>query len=134
MAHAIGTELKLREPDIDLVIDEGKRFDEDNALVEGAVGKLFAQFPQNVDATQLLAKVVVLNQLYSARVLNIHVQSLAIHIAQGRIDSMLDAGSPEAVEYIVNCSRIKRYYSFATKYCSWHRDIAYAVPWAAYLA
>jgi hypothetical protein len=53
-----------------------------------------------------------------------HILPLANHIVELGIDPLLDKGSLEVVERIAQ-SGTKRYYSFATKYCSWHRPNVY---------
>jgi hypothetical protein len=57
------------------------------------VQTLFKQFPANTDPAQVTSKVIVLSQLYSARVLNIHALPLARHIVKSDINSLLDQGS-----------------------------------------
>jgi hypothetical protein len=122
----------LPEPNLERVEEESARFDAQDELIEKTVGDLFARYPRNVEAHGVLAKSVVLNQLYSARVLNIHIQQLARHITKCDLDPLLDQGSPVAVDRIIECPDIKIYYSFATKYCSWHRPDAYPI-WDRYV-
>lgn len=97
------------------------------ALVETAIERLFTQYPKNTDPAEVLAKVVVLNQLYNSRVLNIHLETLAKHIVSCDLDAHFDALSLDAVDLIVSCEGIRHYYSFATKYCSWHRPDFYPI-------
>lgn len=85
----------------------------------------FERFPQNSETAQVLLKVLVLNKLYNARVRDIDVEPLARHIASLRLDPALQKGAPNAVTLITNCEKLKKYFSFATKFCSWHNPVAY---------
>jgi hypothetical protein len=115
----------LPDPSPDAVRDARKQFADGNSLVESTVQTLFSRFPANTDPAEVASKVIVLSQLYSARVLNIHALLLAEHIVKMQIDPLLNQGSAEAVERITNCPETRKYYSFATKYCSWHRPDAF---------
>jgi hypothetical protein len=108
-----------------IVEQECLKFEKDNKLVEETVRVLFSRLPRNTEPSEVLTKVVVLNQLYSARVLSIHIQPLTNHIVKCGIDQLLHRGSGQAVECITNCPETHKYYSFATKYCSWHGPDAY---------
>ena len=115
----------LPYPSLDAVRDAHENFSDENSLVESTVQTLFRQFPTNTDPAQVASKVIVLSQLYSARVLNIHALPLAEHIVAMKIDPLLDQGSAEAVVRITDCAETRKYYSFATKYCSWHGPDAF---------
>ncbi len=76
----------------------------------------------------MLLKVVALNRLYSARVLDVDVETLARHIAGLGIDALLAEGSSRAVDLIAHSGKLRRgCFSFATKYCSWHNPDAYPI-------
>jgi hypothetical protein len=97
-------------------------------LGEDALRQLREQFPNNSDPAQVLLKILVLNKLYSARVDDVDVFPLARHIAGHDIDTLLRRGSLEAVRLIWRCDEVgKMYYSFATKFCSWHSPAAYPI-------
>ncbi len=117
----------LPEPTPKRVKRELDIFDESEELVEGTVRSLFALYPSNIAEHEVLAKVVVLNQLYSARVLDMHVKGLSKRIVASGLDRLLTEGSGEAVNAICACCNGKRYYSFATKYCSWHKPDFYCM-------
>jgi hypothetical protein len=117
----------LPKPDLESVLELAAIFDQANALIEDAIENLWRRFPHNTNTSDVLLKVVVLNQLYSARVLNIHAMPLAEHIVRCHVDPLLDEGDVGVVESIVNCPETKRYYSFATKYCNWHRARLYPI-------
>jgi hypothetical protein len=114
-------------PTFELVTKEGRDFDEENRLIEESLALLWAQFPHNTDTSQVLLKVLVLNKLYSTQVRDIDVLPLARHIAGLGIDSLLTQGSLEAVDLITNCPNLRKYFSFASKFCSWHNPTVYPI-------
>lgn len=121
-------EATLGIPNAQLVREACEKFDRENETSERALAELFAAYPANENSSQVLLKVVALNSLYSTRILA--VLKLANHIAeQGtRIDAALAAGSPEAVETIAADGQIDlTFYSFATKYCNWHKPDSYPI-------
>lgn len=123
-------EAALTAPTADLVRAACTEFDRENVVTEKALTDLFAAYPANVDPSRVLLKVVALNSLYSTRILA--VLKLAHHIAdQGpALDAALAAGSPDAVQAIArigNGDRDFTFYSFATKYCNWHKPNLYPI-------
>jgi hypothetical protein len=123
-----GEELIL--PTEKLVRNACKRFNKDYAITEQALTDLFNQYPRNDNHAHVLLKVVALNTLYSTQILA--VQDVAQHIYELRIDSALSKGLPEVVDKIAKCTisstgRVRFNYSFASKYCSWHRQEAYPI-------
>ena len=121
-------EATLRAPDAQLVREACEKFDRDNEISEKALAEQFAAYPTNEDASHVLLKVVALNSLYSTRILA--VLKLANHIAGhgAKIDAALAAGTAEAVEAIASIGHTDlTFYSFATKYCNWHRPDQYPI-------
>ena len=121
---------QLPPPSPELVRTRVAQYDanEAYAVADSALSLVFARFPDNLFPEQVLLKVVALNSLYSTHVLA--VRNLAAHIVALRIDSLLLAGATELVDKIGNVpidGRIRSHYSFATKYCRWHRPEAYPV-------
>ena len=124
-------------------------FEGENKINEKTVETVFRQFPDNSDLYQVLAKVIVLNNRYSAGLTdwspsktNVDVLDMAKHIVQinannHAIDECFD--KDKAVETIGKVSRIDAVYnakhdggnaidpilrqynvlSFASKYCIW---------------
>jgi hypothetical protein len=127
---------ELRTPTAALVRAACEDFDRDNPVVEPALKELFSQYPDNNDIRHVLLKVVALNALYSTQI-PIYSQKIpnALDVAQNihqnaqDIDSALEAGSPGIVETIAWVSiagkKDRIYFSFATKYCSWHKPELY---------
>ena len=114
------------------ITDVNKRieqFDKENGPIEWLLTQLFRQFRSNTDLSEVLLKTKVLNLLYSTRIGD--VNTVASHIVGlGGIDALLSAGSPDAVGLIANVQIKHRnfcFYSFATKYCSWHNPAAYPI-------
>jgi len=68
-----------------------------------------------------------LNQLYNTRINDIDVETLARHIVGIDIDPLLAQGSHVAVDRITICPPLRRYLSFASKFCSWHNPTAYTI-------
>ncbi len=104
-----------------------------------ALTKLFTQYPRNTDFNIVLLKVVTLNTLYPTRIRVTSnrptVYEVAAHIVELKIDDMLDCASDNLVHEIADTEelarllgKIKQYnYSFATKYCSWHKPNCYPI-------
>jgi len=120
-------EFVLPTPTVELVEAECRAFDlhPSNQLGDKALKELLEQFPQNTVTSHVLLKVLVLDRLYSTRIRNIDVEPLARHIAGLDIDPLLSQGSPDAVSKIFVCPGLNKYYSFATKFCSWHKPEDY---------
>lgn len=107
-----------------------RRFDEGrDGLVDKALLELFRAFPENARLEHILLKVLGLNALYSTGI--IAVPPVAKHILRLDIDTRLVEGAPELVNDIARTptgdGKIRRNYSFATKYCSWHVPDAYPI-------
>ncbi len=103
--------------------------DPETALAESSLRELICTYPSNQDGRQVLVKVIAINALYHARVRDIDLQPLSIHISKiGALDARLAQGDPEIVDAIWNSQGTTRHYpSFATKFCSWHNQEAYAI-------
>ena len=106
-----------------------EQFDKENGPIEWLLTQLFRQFRSNADLSEVLLKTKVLNLLYSTRIGD--VNTVASHIVGlGGIDALLSTGSSDAVSLIANVQIKYRnfcFYSFATKYCSWHNPAAYPI-------
>ena len=123
-------EAALTAPSAELVKKACDDFDRENDVMEKALAEIFAAYPANGNPSQVLLKVAALNTLYATRILA--VLKLATHIAgQGAaIDAALASGSAEAVESIARVSSEDKdliFYSFASKYCNWHRPNLYPI-------
>lgn len=122
-------ETALIAPSAELVRAACEEFNRDN-LTEKALADLFGAYPTNEDAGHVLLKVAALNSLYATRILA--VLKMAEHIAGlgVELDAAMAAGSPDAVEQIAKISIGEKdftFYSFASKYCNWHRPELYPI-------
>lgn len=98
---------------------------------EHALNKLFFRLCKRKDNLEdVLIKCSTLNDFYSTNIFNIH--AVAKHILELIIDNQLDEGDPTVVEDIahVRVGEIKEerfFYSFATRYCSHHQSMKFAI-------
>lgn len=117
----------LSAPTYARVAEAISNFDKESftELAEESLVELRAKFPRNSEASHVLLKVIALDRLYSTRIKYVDLMPLARHIARRNIDQQLDQGAPEAVDLIWSCPETINYYSFATKFCSWHNPKSY---------
>lgn len=98
-------------------------------LQEDALNKLFFKLaPNNTDVTDILLKVSTLNDFYSTNIFSTY--PVAKHIKSLNIDDRLRAGDVTLVEDIQTVEingKAKKFYSFATKYCSHHNPWDYPI-------
>ncbi len=129
-------------PSADEVGKACTKFNLDMNEPDPALFKLFKQYPENTNLSEVLLKVVTLNSLYSTliRVNSQYplahpkytptVYDVARHIVERKIDAALSCGDEALVERITNvkvAGRNHYYYVFATKYCSFHRPEFYPI-------
>lgn len=117
-------------PTPDLVLASVARFDMDPRAgpADRALHRVFSHHPLNTFLEDVLIKVVLLNGLYATNVFAL--VEMADHITGLQIDGDLSAGAGSLVDRIANLTirdKTRRHYSFATKYCSWHRPEAYPI-------
>jgi len=123
----------LQEPTQELVSRYINEFNTDERYypADVAIGNLIAKFPKNKHVHDVMLKVAAINALYGTRIMN--VSGMAYHIAGLDIDSRLDAGDLGLVDAIATGHNIgrgvggSRFFSFATKYCNWHRKEIYPI-------
>ena len=98
-------------------------------LAEGALSRLFHELcPYNTDIESVLLKVSTLNDFYSTNIYDTY--SVGKHILQLNIDARLAADDLSLVNQIANVSikgKVRKFYSFATKYCSHHRPDTFPI-------
>lgn len=95
---------------------------------EKALDKLVATFPHNNDQVEVLLKAAAINNLYNTNIYDIY--TVAEHIWNLQIDDALQQQSVELIEAIANVNirgKNRRNYSFASKYCHFHRPEAYPI-------
>lgn len=125
----------LEKPSNELVAKYIAQFDCDirYKTADHAILKLFKAFPSNDDLGNVLLKISVLNDMYSTNILGTF--KMAEHVYALKLDNELKKGLPEVVHKIAKGHGIKNrktnkelnFYSFATKYCSWHNLEEYAI-------
>jgi hypothetical protein len=110
---------------------ETAAFDDEpeTALTESTIRELISTYPDNQDLRHVLVKVIAINATYHARVLDIDLRPLSIHIKTiDELDTRLRQGTADVVDAIWKSQGTRRhYFSFATKFCSWHNQEAYAI-------
>lgn len=98
-------------------------------LQESALDKLFFEtYPKNDDINDILIKVSSLNDFYSTNIYSVF--PVAKHILELDIDDRLERYDPSLVDDIADIvisGKKKRFYSFATKYCSHHKPLQYPI-------
>ena len=97
---------------------------------EYALSTLFQHFYQNNNLQNVLVKVSCLNDFYSTGIRDTY--SVAKVIYKLNIDTRLQNADLSLVDDIAaetkkNCKSGRREYSFATKYCSFHRPDVYPI-------
>ncbi len=83
---------------------------------------VFSAWPQNTRYEQVLAKVVILNRLYSTNIFDPY--TVTQHILDQQIDPRLLSGSIALVDELASVAFRKRtifLLSFTSKYCAWHQ-------------
>ncbi len=94
----------------------------DYPIGDRALRMLFRAYPLNDELEPVLLKVAALNALYRTQILDVH--GMGTHIVTCQVDPRLKGGRREAVE-VIRHLRKRDFYSFATKYCHWHRPDVY---------
>lgn len=101
-----------------------------NEKLDSALRTLFATMPHNTDVGEIAVKLAALNGLYATNILA--VVQVATHIANLGIDARLaepaiDADLVEEIATVTIKGKVRRNYSFATKYCALHRPDLYPI-------
>lgn len=102
---------------------------ENYVLQEKALDKLFFDtYPNNTDINDILIKAASLNDFYSTNIFSIF--AVAKHIHSLDIDRRLREGDLSLVDDIADITingKAKRFYSFASKYCSHHEPTLFPI-------
>ena len=120
----------LQTPTADTVRTACERFDRENELIEQTLSELFQQYPRNDDLRHVLLKVVAVNALYHTCIYALDTVARHIYAHGAEIDAALAAGSHEIVDKIAKVrvqGKVHNFFSFATKYCSWHQPEKYPI-------
>jgi len=120
----------LEAPTAERVKAANLKFDHENELTEHTLEELFRQYPDNSDLRHVLLKVVAVNSLYHTCIFALDTVARHIHDNHKQIDAALASGSPEIVDLIARVKvkgKVYNFFSFATKFCSWHNPTAYPI-------
>lgn len=103
---------------------------ENYVLQESSLNKLFSKtYPLNTNIDDVLIKVCALNDFYSTNIFSPFI--VAKHIVSLNIDDDLAKDNLEIVNKIgnvkMNSNKNINFYSFATKYCSHHKQTVYPI-------
>ncbi len=103
--------------------------DKETERAENTVQEVIAAFPKNEKIEHVVIKIVAINSLYHARVLDVDLHPLALHIhGIENLDGKLAEGDLEVVDEIWKAKGTRQhYFSFATKFCNWHNQEGYAI-------
>lgn len=121
----------LAHPSIEEVEFYLKVWDEQEnyVLQERALDKLFFDvYPNNTDIRDILIKASTLNDFYSTNIFSIF--AVAKHIQELGIDDRLQRGDASLVDEIADITiggKKRRFYSFASKYCSHHKPTLFPI-------
>lgn len=124
-------ENNIPEPSVKEVEKYLKKWDglENYVLQEKSLNKLFHKtYPENKEIEEILIKASCLNDFYSTNIFRVF--PVAKHILKLDIDERLRQGDLKLVNDIANVEikgKSKRFYSFATKYCSHHYPELYPI-------
>ncbi len=87
------------------------------------------KYPSNTDYEKVLLKVVVLNEFYSTGIIN--PRNVAERLCSLAVDKKLESGSMDLVNKIADVTvgkgSLRNFFSFATKYCNFHRPEVYPI-------
>lgn len=107
-----------------------RRFEQNERYFEAdkAILKLIRAFPSNSELAAVLLKVTTINKLYSTNIMAPF--DVAKHIVSLGLDHRLQNGDLSCIDeirHVIISGVEKNFYSFATKYSSWHNLRAYPI-------
>ncbi|MBR3281596.1 MAG: hypothetical protein IKI57_07190 [Clostridia bacterium] len=99
--------------------------------LDKCLNHMFEKYPNNNDLNGILIKVTLLNTFYGTNIKDVY--TVAKHILECNIDVSLNKGDEAIIDKIANVTfvdknnkqKTMRLYSFATKYCSFHKPDFY---------
>jgi len=120
----------LEKPSKEVILNYVKRFDDDGLykIGESVINNLIKLYPQNNDIEAILTKIIIINVIYNTQIRAFSSQiKMAHHIKNLEIDNKLNINDPVIINDIANLSGVRNFYSFATKYCSFHKPDQYPI-------
>lgn len=122
------TEIAATEKLVEQYLDEWTTLDK-YVMQERCVNLLFQELcPSNSQLVEVLLKVSALNDFYSTNIYDTH--SVARHIHSLQADDSLAKNELELVNRMASVNfngKVRRVYSFASKYCSHHAPDTYPI-------
>jgi hypothetical protein len=127
------TEMKtkqLEKPSVELVKKYNVLFDQNEiyGTADEALSKLYRIYPKNNQLDEVFLKVVTLNGFYNTNIY--YPFEVTLHIMTIQPDDEMESGSVQIVEDLAKVKvgeKTIRYYSFMTKFCSWHNSKDYPI-------
>ncbi len=125
---------KLKSPNISSVRNAIKRVKNSKKYLNNneVLNLIIKRYPNNTTLPEIYLKVVVLNDLYSTNIYDSF--KIAEGISKLNIDEAIQNKELNIVHKIAKKHNIKtkngdkwNFYSFATKYCSWHQKSLYPI-------
>lgn len=104
-------------------------FNTNNEKTEEAIVTAFKKFPCNTSVSEVLIKVILVNEIYHTRIKSKDLLQVATHISEIKgLDQWLKVGDEEAYQQIANTpAGLDNIYSFASKYCSFSNPDKYPI-------
>ncbi|MDR2799879.1 MAG: hypothetical protein LBB52_01255 [Desulfovibrio sp.] len=126
MIHAEASELP--RPSIDEVkkyLDIWENEKDNYEKMDKAIYHLIRQYPENKDINNVFLKCSVIDDIYHTRISQYHnIYDLSEHILKKCVDEKLNGSDATVVDDI---AEYKNSFSFATKFCSFHKPDQYPI-------
>jgi hypothetical protein len=132
-----GSRIDIPEPNEKEVNRYLGSWKDEDKKIDDALGRLFRNYlPYNSDIGEVMTKCAALNDIYGTNIRNI--RSIADHIVHLNIDRRLEISDVQLVTDIATGHGVETkpkrgegkeycFFSFATKYCSFHRPDDYPI-------
>ena len=124
--------IKIPTPSKEIIeeyLEKWKHLEEHYIWQESSLDKLFHNvYKNNTDLNEILIKCSTLNDFYSTNIFSVY--SVAKKIYELNIDERLKKGDVTLISDIANIEisgKKKNFYSFASKYCSYHNSNDYPI-------
>ena len=130
MAKTMNNSIRLERPSAALIEQYIEKYnaDEKYSSIDSSLKMLFEKFPKNTSLDEVLLKATAVNSLYNTNIYDVF--PVAKHIVALKVDDDLQKHIADVVQRIARLRTNKgeiNFYSFATKYCSWHEPVAYPI-------
>jgi hypothetical protein len=124
----IEKESNISKPTIDEInkyLTLWKEGNRNYAKMDELIYHLFRQYPENKDINSIFLKCSVIDNIYHTCISQYHnIYDLSEHILKKCVDEKLSDADATVVDHI---AEYKNLFSFATKFCSFHRPDHYPI-------